>query len=229
MAVAGIVLLARFASARLPGKALAAIGGQSILEHCLQRLIAADAGPVVLATTTRLDDDALVRVAARSGVPVYRGAVADVLGRTLAAADAFGFDPVIRATGDNPAVDSDGPRRLLAQLAAAGGDYACEDGLPVGAAVEVVSREALARCAAEASDPEDREHVTTLIKREAARYRRVPALAPPAVRRPDLRFTVDSPGDLASMRRLFEHVGHHQPALEDLIQAAEAVTPEGVR
>lgn len=226
MAGAGIVLLARFASARLPGKALATIGRLSILEHCLNRLIAAAAGPVVLATTTRLDDDALVLVASRNGVPVYRGSVTDVLGRTLAAADAFGFDPVVRATGDNPAVDSDGPRRVLKHLAAGGGDYACEDGLPVGAAVEVVSREALARCAAEASDAADREHVTTLIKREPARYRRVPAVAPPALRRPNLRFTVDGPEDLAYMRRLFLQVGHDQPALEELIEAADAATPE---
>ena len=157
---------------------------------------------------------------------MYRGAVADVLGRTLAAADTFGFDPVIRATGDNPAVDIDGPRRVLAQLSAADGDYACEDGLPVGAAVEAVSRDALARCAAEASDAADREHVTTLIKREPGRYRRVTVLAPPALRRPDLRFTVDSPDDLAYMRRLFLQVGHDQPALEELIQAAATASPE---
>jgi spore coat polysaccharide biosynthesis protein SpsF len=226
MAGAGVVLLARHASARLPGKALAALGGRSMLEHCLHRLIAAGAGPVVLATTTRHDDDALARVAAGCGVPVFRGAVDDVLGRTLAAARTFDFDPVLRATGDNPAVDIGGPRRLVSLLAAEGGDYVCEEGLPVGAAVEAVSLDALTRCAEEASAPADREHVTTLITREPSRFRRLPALAPPALRRPDLRFTVDSADDLAYMRRVFARVGHDQPSLVELIQAAQAAARE---
>jgi spore coat polysaccharide biosynthesis protein SpsF len=226
MAGAGIVLLARFASTRLPGKALATIGGRSILEHCIDRLIRANVGPVIVATTTRLDDDVLVRAARGAGVPVYRGAVSDVLGRTLAVADLFGFDPVIRATGDNPAVDDGGPRRVLKRFVAAGGDYACEDGLPVGAAVEVISREALGRCAAEATSGADREHVTTLIRREPERYQRVPVMAPPRLRRPDLRFTVDSPADLAYVRRLFRQAGHEAPALSELIQAADAVAME---
>jgi spore coat polysaccharide biosynthesis protein SpsF len=226
MAGAGIVLLARFASTRFPGKALATIGGRSILEHCIDRLVQARVGPVILATTTRLDDDVLVRVAAAAGVPVYRGAVTDVLDRTLAAANLFGFDPVIRATGDNPAVDADGPRRLLKRFAAFGGDYACEEGLPVGAAVEVVSHDALARCAAEAIDGGDREHVTALIKREPSRFRRIPATAPPRLRRPDLRFTVDAPDDLAYVRRLFRRSGHEAPGLAELIQAADAVARE---
>jgi spore coat polysaccharide biosynthesis protein SpsF len=226
MAAPGIVLLARFASVRLPGKALAEIEGRPILSHCLSRLLAAGVGPVVLATTTRRDDDALVRVAESHGVPVYRGVVSDVLGRTLAAAGTFGLDPVIRATGDNPAVDIGSPRRLVALLADRRGDYACEDGLPVGAAVEAISRDALERCAAEASEPLDREHVTTLIRREPSRYRRVPALAPSALRRPDLRFTVDCPDDLAYMRRVFQRVGRDQPTLVELIQAAQAAARE---
>ena len=145
----------------------------------------------------------------------------------LAAADTFGFDPVIRATGDNPAVDIATARVACWRSSRPrDGDYACEDGLPVGAAVEAVSRDALARCAAEASDADDREHVTTLVKREPGRYRRVTVLAPPALRRPDLRFTVDSPDDLAYVRRLFLQVGHDQPALEELIQAAATASPE---
>src|SRR5687768_3923953 len=102
---AGIVLQARMASARLPGKALALIAGRSILEHCLRRLILAGVARVVLATTTREEDDALSAVAERLGVAVYRGSDTDVLARVVEAAETFDLDPIVRATGDNPAVD----------------------------------------------------------------------------------------------------------------------------
>ena len=46
-------------------------------------------------------------------------------------------------------------------------DYVCEDGLPYGAAVEAVTRDALMRAAREARDPDDREHVTTWVKRRS--------------------------------------------------------------
>lgn len=223
---AGIVLLARHASSRLPGKALAPLGTRPILEHCLRRLAAAGVGPVVLATTTRRDDDLLARVATGLGVPVYRGSARDVLGRTLEAADAHGFDVVIRATGDNPAVDSAAPARVLAHMAAGGADYASEANLPVGAGVEAMTRAALARCAAEASAGPDREHVTTLITRESTRYRAVHAAAPVELRRPDIRLTVDTPDDLAYVRRLFAWAGGELPTLGRLIQAADVAAVE---
>ena len=42
---AGIILQARFGSSRLPGKALATIGGRTVLEHCLRRLMSRASRP----------------------------------------------------------------------------------------------------------------------------------------------------------------------------------------
>jgi spore coat polysaccharide biosynthesis protein SpsF len=152
--------------------------------------------------------------------------VRDVLRRTFEAAEAHGFDLVIRATGDNPAVDPEAPARVLAQLETGRADYACEAGLPVGAGVEGVTLSALARCEAEASSAADREHVTTFIKRDTTRYRVVQAAAPAALRRPDIRLTVDTPEDLAYVRRLFAWAGGEEPTLSRLIQAAETAAVE---
>ena len=52
---------------------------------------------------------------------------------------------VVRATGDNPAVDIDGPGRVLAALRSTQADYVIEDGLPYGGAVEAVTVDALIR------------------------------------------------------------------------------------
>ena len=140
----GIILQARFNSTRLRGKALASVGGTSVLKRCLNRLRQSQAGHVVLATTDRPEDDALAAAARRIGVDVFRGCADDVLARYVDAAVWHDFDVVIRATGDNPAVDIDAPRRLIGLMHRHRADYACEDGLPYGAAVEIVSTAALA-------------------------------------------------------------------------------------
>jgi spore coat polysaccharide biosynthesis protein SpsF (cytidylyltransferase family) len=217
----GLLLQARMASTRLPGKALELIEDRPLLEHCLRRLMAAGVGRVVLATTTLEEDSVLCDLATRLGVAVYRGSDTDVLDRMAGAAEAFDLDPIIRATGDNPAVDIDAAGRSLAALNGLHADYVCEDGLPYGAAVEAVTRAALMRAAREARDPDDREHVTTWIKRRADLWNLAFPAPPMPLRRPELRVTVDTPADLAYVRSLFARAGGDQPSLRALIEAAE--------
>jgi spore coat polysaccharide biosynthesis protein SpsF len=196
-----IVLQARTGSQRLPGKVLAPIASFPLVEYCLARLVAADVGPVVLATTALEADRVLVDLGTARGVQTYAGPVDDVLARYVAAADLYPEARyVLRATADNPFVDIDAPGRVLKALSA-GADYAVEEALPMGTAVEGVRREALLQAQREAGTPYDREHVTPWVRR-ANCLTRVTPLAPVDVRAPELRLTVDTPEDLAYVRRL---------------------------
>ena len=229
---AGIILQARLGSLRLPGKALATIGAHSVLEHCLRRLMFAGVAPVVLATTERPEDDVLEAIALKLGAGVFRGSTNDVLARFVSAADAFDFELVIRATGDNPCVDIQAPGRLIEMLRAHQADYVSEDAMPYGGAVEAVTREALRRAAHEAHHAEDREHVTTYVRRSTQRFHVLLVPAPAPLRRPDVRVTVDTAADLAHVRELYARAGMDMPALRHLIEAAgrpirtEACPPE---
>jgi spore coat polysaccharide biosynthesis protein SpsF len=118
-------------------------------------------------------------------------------------------------------VDIDAAGRSLAALNGLHADYVCEDGLPVGAAVEAVTREALLRAASEAREPDDREHVTTWVKRRGDLWNLAFPAPPVPLRRPDLRITVDTPADLAYVRSLFARAGTDQPSLRALIEVAE--------
>lgn len=203
-----IILQARLASERLPGKALERLAGETLVGHCLRRLTAAGVAPVVLATTVAPQDDALAAEAERLGVRVIRGARTDVLRRFTQVIHETGASYVVRATGDNPAVDVRAASRVLTALRAAGADHCCERDLPYGTAVEAVRSDALLDAGARATEPYDREHVTTFIKFNRFRYRVLTPDAPRALRRPDLRFTVDTADDLAYMRSLLERVTH---------------------
>jgi len=217
---AGIVLQARLGSQRLPGKAIEPIGGCSMLERCLRRLIAGGVAHVVLATTTLFEDDALAAIAARLGVPVFRGEVDDVLGRFVGAAEAFDLDPVIRATGDNPGVDIQAAGRVLAELRSSGADFVIEEGLPYGACVEGVTRSALCHADAAADSAYDREHVTSFIKRRRDLFTCIDLPAPAPLRRPSLRLSVDTRDDLDWLRELYFRAGSAEPTLAELIAAA---------
>ncbi len=222
----GIILQARLASVRLPAKALAPVGGRTILHRCLTRLMSSGVGPVILATTELPEDDALALLATRLGAEVYRGDEGDVLARMAGAAAAYEIDPVIRATADNPAVDPGAAGRLLEALRLSGAEYAREDGLPVGAGVEAITAAALRASAALATSQYDREHVTTYIRTNAAAARLRLLLPPMALRQPSLRLTVDTIDDLDWIRELFFRAAVDEPSVVQLIAAARRAMRE---
>lgn len=225
-----VVLQVRLGSTRLFGKALQTLAGQSLLSHCVTRLCSAAVGPVVVATTIAAEDDGIARHAAELGAEVFRGDRDDVLGRVLKAGISVDADIVVRATGDNPAVDIGTARRAVSTLRKHSADHVVEAELPCGAAAEAVTRVALERADRRAVMATDREHVTTFIKRDQRLFRCLQPFAPPALCRPDLRLTVDTPSDLAYMHRVLARA---EPkggiaSLRRIILAADELERESV-
>lgn len=216
-----IVLQARMGSRRLPGKALALIGQRSVLGHAIARLQRAEAAPVVVATTVEPADDAIAAEAARCGAQVFRGPRDHVLERFVLLAREAGARRIVRATADNPAVDGHAASRVLGAMAHREADYAVEYGLPYGSAVEGVTTAALEQALAYSRDAYDHEHVTPFIVRNADRFRVMKLPAPSPLRRPDLRFTVDTREDLLYMRQVF--AAAENESLPELIRAADRV------
>jgi spore coat polysaccharide biosynthesis protein SpsF len=223
-----VILQARMGSRRLPGKVLSEIAGRPLIEHCIDRLVRASVGPVILATTDQPADDGLVRLAERFGIRVCRGPEDDVLQRFGLVADYLDARFFIRATADNPAVDIDAPARVVAAIESAGADHVVEAGLPVGAAVEAVRTAALYQAVAQARTPYDREHVTPFLYRNPGRFLALRPDAPPPLRRPDVRLTVDTSADLAFMRQVLSRAAAKgEPAsLAAIIAAADEIGRE---
>jgi len=160
----GAILQARMSSERLPGKVLRQLpahGGRTLVEHIVARATAAQGiNRVVLATSTRPENDVLAELGARLGIPVFRGSEDDVLDRFQQAATTHNLSHIVRLTGDNPFLDCDCLATAISEHLASGVDVTVTTGLPLGMNIEIISAAALARAAEEATRPEDREHVT---------------------------------------------------------------------
>jgi 3-deoxy-manno-octulosonate cytidylyltransferase (CMP-KDO synthetase) len=110
-----IVIPARLASTRLPGKPLADIGGEAMIVHVWRRACAADIGPVVVACAEAEIADA---VTAAGGTAVLTGADhvsgSDRVFEALQAVDPEAeVDAVVNLQGDLPTID---PQALAAVL-----------------------------------------------------------------------------------------------------------------
>lgn len=102
----GTIILARFNSKRLPGKALRLVGNKRLLEHVVSRLEAVfQRDKLVIATSDEATDDPIVSFAETMGVNCFRGSLDKVGERFYAAACANNFDTVVRVNGDNVLLD----------------------------------------------------------------------------------------------------------------------------
>jgi spore coat polysaccharide biosynthesis protein SpsF len=223
MSSTAIVLQARLGSSRLPSKALMRLGSRTILGHCLVRL-AISRVPIIVATTTASEDDQIEQEARLYGAEVFRGHPTDVLERFLSVSEMYGLMEIVRATADNPFVDVGGPLRVIEFRRRLDADHVTEQGLPIGMAVEAVAVSALKRASRLISDPYDREHVTSFIRRDR-RFRVFWIMGPGNLRRPALRLTVDTRADLEFARSIQERIETaDDPASSDcVIEAAGAL------
>lgn len=110
-----IIIPARYASRRLPGKPLADIGGK----HMIQRVVECAAGSAARSVTVATDDERIVRAVKGFGGAVVLTAAAHSSGtdRVAEAARQLGLDAralIVNLQGDEP----DMPAALIEQVAA---------------------------------------------------------------------------------------------------------------
>ena len=164
-------------SSRLPGKSLLPFGDSTVLQHILARLRRMSSTvELVVATSTKEEDDVIATTCERERVRLVRGPEEDVLARFVGALDQMRERPelVLRVCADRPLLDPALADELLEAYEDAGRpDYFSNTLLksyPDGLDVEVVRADALVAAAAEAVDPYEREHVTPFVYRRPERF-----------------------------------------------------------
>jgi len=199
------IVQARTGSSRLPGKVLEQIEGRSMLWRVCRRAgrsVLIDR--LVVATTTRPRDQAIVDECRRLGVPCFRGSETDVLERYHQAAELHAADVVVRITADCPLIDPEVIDLVAGAFFERQPDYASnalQRSWPQGLDTEVMTAAALARAAREATQPHQREHVTPYIYQHPELFTLHPVTSGRNLA--EYRWTVDTPEDLQFVRAVY--------------------------
>lgn len=203
----GAIIQARMGSSRLPGKVLADIEGRTMLARVIDRVrLAREVHDVLVATSDAAGDDAVAAAAAAEGLTAVRGSEHDVLDRYVQAARHARLDVVVRVTADCPLLDPDLTDAVIRLVIDGQGqvDYAANTlrrTFPRGLDVEVAPMATLERAWREARSLHERAHVFPWVYEVPGRCRL--AGVTHDTDWSHLRWTVDTPEDLAAVRGIY--------------------------
>jgi len=215
-------------SSRLPGKILADIAGQPMLQRVFTRTArASTVAETIFATTADPSDDPVAEYCNQSGIPFRRGSLYDVLDRYYQAAKDAQAEVVVRITADCPVIDPGLIDEVVAALLDGGCDFACNRlpppwhrTYPIGLDTEACTFAALEKAWKEAQEPQQREHVMPYFYENAqlsAVSRQLStgisplgfkvALLNHTADLGEYRWTVDTPEDLEFIRQVYRRLG----------------------
>ncbi|MBV6391080.1 MAG: 3-deoxy-manno-octulosonate cytidylyltransferase [Anaerolineales bacterium] len=219
------IIQGRMSSSRLPGKILADIAGQPMLQRVFVRTSrSASVSQTLFATTTDASDDPVAEYCDFSGIPFTRGSLYDVLDRYYQAAKSAKADVVVRITADCPVIDPELIDNCVNVLLEDEYDFVCNRlpppyhrTYPIGLDVEACTFKALEQAWKKAKEPQHREHVMpyfyegvelTTVNRQlqtgtSPRGYNI-ALLHHATDFGDYRWTVDTLEDLEFMRQVYD-------------------------
>ena len=164
----GIIIQARMASTRLPGKVLLPVAGKPMLQFLIERLQKCKlVEKIIVATSTNPENKKIIDLCSSMNIPVFAGSEDDVLDRFYRAAKKFNLDAIVRITSDCPLMDPLIVDMVVEKFLKSGADYLNNidpPTFPDGMDVEVFSFAALERAWTKAIAPHHREHVTAFIR-----------------------------------------------------------------
>lgn len=211
----GCIVEARMTSSRLPGKVLKDVHGRPSILRQIERIRRSRfIDSIIVATTVNKQDDELVRLLEGENIPYYRGSEEDVLGRVAETARHFELDIIVEITGDCPLVDISESDKVIERFLEGGLDLAANNLLctyPIGMDTVVMSNRVLQLSAAEATDEVHREHVCLYLFEHPYDFIFSNIEAPPFLRDPGLRMTLDEPEDYEFICRVYDMLYPQNP------------------
>lgn len=217
------IIQARMGAARLPGKVLMDIAGKTMLELVVERVKKSKKlDRVVIATTTKPEDDAIVTLCHEREWDYFRGSELDVLDRYYRAALQFNANAIVRICADCPLIDAEVIDKAVGKFLLEKVCYVSNSQkrtYPRGLDVEVFRFKTLQLAWVSDLNPAWREHVTPFIYNHPEMFSIGHVVT--GTDYSDNRWTVDTPEDLEFIRRIYEHFGGRNFGWRDVLDYLE--------
>jgi spore coat polysaccharide biosynthesis protein SpsF len=221
------IIQSRMGSTRLPGKVLLDLAGEPMLTRIVNRVQRAETvNSIVIATTPSQADESILHLCTLKNWHCFRGSENDVLDRYYQAAKKHHADVIVRITADCPLIEPTVIDQVVQSFLECQPevDYASNilspRTFPRGLDTEVFSFAALEKTWQQAmGDPGWREHVTSYIYSHPDQFhlRRFTS----QVDYSHLRWTVDTPEDLAFVRNVYEYFRNDEFSWRDVLSLLE--------
>lgn len=204
------VILARLDSRRLPLKAFMEVSGRPLISYAVDRALRLPSlSAVIVATSTRPVDDALVEYGRKAGVAVFRGSADNVAERCSECAKEHGADFFVRLNADSPFPDQDLIESGLQLIRRQGAPDLVTNLIgrtfPYGISVEIVNVATMGRILP-TLDADEAEHVTKRFYDRPAEFLIRQLVSPKPELRP-ARLAVDTAEDLAILGAIVQRLG----------------------
>ena len=198
---------ARTGSTRFPYKIMNKIENETLLSIHINRIKKAKKiNSIIIATTSKKNDDVIKQQADKLKVNCFRGDEDDVLDRFYQAAKIHNPDYVVRLTSDCPLIDPILIDEIIKATISSNVDY-CSNTLiesyPDGQDIEVFTFSALKKAWKESVLKSEREHVTPFMKKNFKSIN----IHSNNMEFNKVRMTVDEPNDLVVINKLVDKLG----------------------
>ena len=145
-----LVIQARFASSRFPGKIVKDLSGKPMLSRILQRVKKVKKiKKIIVATTKNKEDDILVKIAKKHKVQIFRGSENNLVDRYYKAVKGMNVKHVLRLPGDNSIPEPSEFDRIINYHLKSKNDFSSNiynfmgNGYPGGIGVEIFTLQSL--------------------------------------------------------------------------------------
>lgn len=207
------VIQARMGSTRLPGKVLLMAADKPLLQHQIERVNNSRLiNEIVVATTTKEEDNAIVDLCKKLCIRYFRGSELDVLDRFYRCAVHFGLDIIVRLTADDPLQDPGVMDKVIKVFLENKCDYASntiKTTYPDGLDVEVLTINALKLAWKMAKLSSEREHVTPFIKNHPEIFKQINVVD--EIDNSSLYWALDNKEDYIFIKNIIENLGGIKP------------------
>lgn len=213
-AVAGVVVVCRLNSTRLPRKAILELNGIPAIERCLLNTLASKhSAMTILATSTHPDDQELKNHTLNGKVKFFQGSEDDPAARMLDAAELYGLDFIVRVTGDSPLISYELIDFLLESHFHIGADFSYFKDTPLGVKPEVINKQAIKKLKSMTNTDGYSEYLTLYFKNNPDLFVLNEVAAPLSYRFGQYRLNLDYPKDYEVMKAIFENLNIGQEAV----------------
>ncbi len=215
-------------STRLPGKVMLRIDEKNPVIYYVIKQISESkfCDKLVIATTTLLEDEKIVKFAKDMNISCFRGSVEDCLDRYYQCAKEFSLSTIVRITCDNPLIDPTLVDDAILFYKSNSYDYVtnCRPRtFPQGTEVEIFSFSALERAWKEAKKTSEREHVTPYLYNNPDQFKIFNIKNNENVSQ--LRWTIDRKEDLEFVKKIVSKIKKSPILMSDILKLLK-IEPE---